>query len=186
MLFWIYSIFSWVCRFPYLCRTFNPTEAEFNWAARIQQLKRPSKHFHFTLFNYHSFSLTSVPMAVKRRTYMIYSWLCLFQGASVEYMMEHMIALLLKSIWMIERSWQSGPGRLCLVVASEVWAAFIFPEAQERLSICQEWQWAANKKKKQRQADWDATAVTQNHSFSVSQVLTVELHPTFLGGLQIK
>lgn len=38
---------------------------------------------------------------LRARAYMIYSWLCLFQGAS-ENMMERLTALLLKSVWMIE------------------------------------------------------------------------------------
>ncbi len=44
----------------------------------------------------------NVTPIVRARTYMIYSWLWLFQGASVENMMERVTALLLKSVWMIE------------------------------------------------------------------------------------
>lgn len=99
----------------------------------------------FFLKNKIQFSLNCMAV-VKGSARMIYSWLCHFQGAFVENMMECVTAPLLKSVWMIERGlavkWTLENVSWFL---SEVPAVFIFPVIQWRMSFHCEFVGSVNK-----------------------------------------
>lgn len=102
-------------------------------------------HSFFFFLNKIQFSLNCMAV-VKGSTRMIYSWLCHFQGAFVENMMECVTAPLLKSVSMIERGlavkWTLENVSWFL---SEVPAVFIFPVIQWRMSFHCEFVGSVNK-----------------------------------------
>lgn len=98
--------YSFFIQLPLHCHFFlggiwEPVQAKLNCAYQSRVYKKYIKILSLCVIKQMQFPLNGVPI-VKARTYMIYSWLCLFRGASVENMMERMTALLLKSVWMIE------------------------------------------------------------------------------------
>lgn len=115
------------------------------------------------------FPLNGVPI-VKARTYMIYSRLCLFRGASVENMMERMTALLLKSVWMIESGvvvkW--APENVSWFLSLKFWQySFFLRFSRGSRFIVLRRPYPQELLHKQRDVDW-ATATSTHTSVSIN------------------